>query len=72
MYAPSIFEDRFMNSFLDDMFGKPVSAFNRMAHPMRTPISVFSPAGTESSVQSGTIPRAHAPPSYIPSSAHSA
>ena len=38
MYAPSIFEDRFMNNFLDDMFGKPVSAFNRMAHPMRTDI----------------------------------
>ena len=39
MYAPSIFEDRFMNNFLDDMFGKPVSAFNRMAHPMRTDIT---------------------------------
>lgn len=38
MYAPSIFEDRFMNNFLDDMFGKPVSAFNRMANPMRTDI----------------------------------
>ena len=38
MYAPSIFEDRFMNNFLDDMFGKPVSALNRMAHPMRTDI----------------------------------
>ena len=38
MYAPSIFEDRFMSNFLDDMFGKPVSALNRMAHPMRTDI----------------------------------
>ena len=38
MYAPSIFEDRFMNNFLDDFFGKPVSALNRMANPMRTDI----------------------------------
>ncbi len=38
MYAPSIFEDRFMNGFLDDFFGKPVSALNRMAQPMRTDI----------------------------------
>lgn len=38
MYAPTIFEDRFMNNFLDDFFGKPVSALNRMAQPMRTDI----------------------------------
>ncbi|MCR5251852.1 MAG: Hsp20/alpha crystallin family protein [Lachnospiraceae bacterium] len=38
MYAPSIFDDRMMNNFLDDFFGKPVSALNRMANPMRTDI----------------------------------
>ena len=39
MYAPSIFDDRLMSSFLDDVFGKPVSALNRMANPMRTDIT---------------------------------
>lgn len=38
MYAPAIFEDRFMNNWLDDFFGKPISAMNRMANPMRTDI----------------------------------
>ncbi|MBR1470410.1 MAG: Hsp20/alpha crystallin family protein [Lachnospiraceae bacterium] len=38
MYAPSIFEDRFMNNFMNDFFGKPISAMNRMANPMRTDI----------------------------------
>ena len=38
MYAPSIFDDRAMNNFVDSFFGKPLSAMNRMANPMRTDI----------------------------------
>ena len=34
MYAPSIFDDRAMSSFVDSFFGKPLSAMNRMANPM--------------------------------------
>ena len=38
MYAPAIFDDRLMTNWLDDFFGKPISAMNRMANPMRTDI----------------------------------
>ncbi|MBR4183304.1 MAG: Hsp20/alpha crystallin family protein [Lachnospiraceae bacterium] len=38
MYAPAIFDDRLMTNWLDDLFGKPISAMNRMANPMRTDI----------------------------------
>ena len=38
MYAPAIFDDRLMTNWLDDLFGKPISAMNRMANPMWTDI----------------------------------
>ncbi len=38
MYAPSVFDDRAMSNFVDSFFGKPLSAMNRMANPMRTDI----------------------------------